>query len=169
VSLENTELKIGDVSFKGVYIAILFSLATTLGGGVWTASSLYSRLEAVESTFIPNIAPLEESVLTNRQELNAQIELIKQELKDNNVSQLQGKLATLGTNLVTIRDQQEKLLAIDSSVDQLEKDISKMMAIVEKAELLTKAMADLDARMKVAQREIEDLWQGMDYISNPLK
>lgn len=169
MSLENTELKIGDVSFKGVYIAILFSLATTLGGGVWTASSLYSRLEAVESTFIPNIAPLEESVLTNRQELNAQIELIKQELKDNNVSQLQGKLATLGTNLVTIRDQQEKLLAIDSSVDQLEKDISKMMAIVEKAELLTKAMADLDARMKVAQREIEDLWQGMDYISNPLK
>ena len=44
-----------------------------------------------------------------------------------------------------------------------------MMAIVEKAELLTKAMADLDARMKVAQREIEHLWQGMDYISNPLK
>lgn len=169
MSLENTELKIGDVSFKGVYIAILFSLATTLGGGVWTASSLYSRLEAVESTQIPDIAPLEESVLTNRQELNAQIELIKQELKDNNVSQLQGKLATLGTNLVTIRDQQEKLLAIDSSVDQLEKDISRMMAIVEKAELLTKAMADLDARMKVAQREIEDLWQGMDYISNPLK
>lgn len=169
MSLENTELKIGDVSFKGVYIAILFSLATTLGGGVWTASSLYSRLEAVESTQIPDIAPLEESVLTNRQELNAQIELIKQELKDNNVSQLQGKLATLGTNLVTIRDQQEKLLAIDSSVDQLEKDISRMMAIVEKAELLTKAMSDLDARMKVAQREIEDLWQGMDYISNPLK
>ena len=169
MSLENTELKIGDVSFKGVYIAILFSLATTLGGGVWTASSLYSRLEAVESTQIPDIAPLEESVLTNRQELNAQIELIKQELKDNNVSQLQGKLATLGTNLVTIRDQQEKLLAIDSSVDQLEKDISRMMAIVEKAELLTKAMSDLDARMKVSQREIEDLWQGMDFISNPLK
>ena len=40
MSLEETELKIGGTSFKGVYIAILFSLATTLGGGVWTASSL---------------------------------------------------------------------------------------------------------------------------------
>jgi hypothetical protein len=82
MSLEDTELKIGNTSFKGVYIAILFSLATTLGGGVWTASSLYSRLEAVESISVPDIVPLEEKVL-----------LIEQELKANDVSQLQGKLA----------------------------------------------------------------------------
>ena len=30
MSLEETELKIGGTSFKGVYIAILFSLATAL-------------------------------------------------------------------------------------------------------------------------------------------
>ena len=62
MSLEDTELKIGGTSFKGVYIAILLSLATTLGGGVWTASSLYSRLQDVESLSIPNIKPIQEEV-----------------------------------------------------------------------------------------------------------
>ena len=54
MSLAETELTIGGTSFKGVYIAILVSLATTLGGGVWTASSLYGRLEAVENKTFDN-------------------------------------------------------------------------------------------------------------------
>ena len=63
MSLAETELKIGGTSFKGVYIAILLSLATTLGGGVWTASSLYRRLQDLESRHIPDIKPLEEKIL----------------------------------------------------------------------------------------------------------
>jgi len=62
MSLAETELTIGGTSFKGVYIAILLSLATTLGGGVWTASSLYSRLEAVEALQIPDVVPITEEV-----------------------------------------------------------------------------------------------------------
>ena len=158
MSLAETELTIGGTSFKGVYIAILLSLATSLGGGVWTASSLYGRLEAVESVSIPSIAPLEESLL-----------LIKQELKDNDVSQLQGKLATLGVNLITIMEQQEKLLLIDENVDSLEKDIETMKATVAKAELMTANLNKLDGQLKTISREIEDLWKGMDYLSNPLK
>jgi len=169
MSLAETELTIGGTSFKGVYIAILLSLATTLGGGVWTASSLYSRLETVEAVVVPNISPIEEQMLLVEQELTASILLIKQELKDNDVSQLQGKLATLGVNLITIMEQQEKLLLIDDNVDDLEKDIETMKATVAKAELMTKSMQELRSKMNVIAREIDDLWKGMDYISNPLK
>ena len=169
MSLEETELKIGGTSFKGVYIAILFSLATTLGGGVWTASSLYSRLESVELNEIPNITPLQEQVVTNKQELLSEIELIKQELSDNDVSQLQGKLATLGANLQTIIDQQDRLLLIDENVDELEKEIESMKATVTKAELVTEKVSGFEAKMITMKREVEDLWSAMDYLSNPLK
>ncbi len=169
MSLEETELKIGGTSFKGVYIAILFSLATTLGGGVWTASSLYSRLESVESRSIPDITPLEERVLTDKQALLSEIDLIKQELSDNDVSQLQGKLATLGVNLQTIIDQQDKLLLIDDNVDDLEKEIESMKATVTKAELVTEKVSGFESKMKTMKREVEDLWSAMDYLSNPLK
>ena len=169
MSLAETELTIGGTSFKGVYIAILLSLATTLGGGVWTASSLYSRLETVESVVIPNISPIEEQMILDKQELSASILLIKQELQDNDVSQLQGKLATLGVNLITIMEQQEKLLLIDENVDDLEKDIETMKATVAKAELMTKSMQELQSKISIITREIDDLWKGMDYISNPLK
>ena len=169
MSLEETELKIGGTSFKGVYIAILFSLATTLGGGVWTASSLYSRLESVESRSIPDIAPLEEEVITQNKELLSSIELIKQELSDNDVSQLQGKLATLGANLQTIIEQQDKLLLIDDNVDDLEKQIEGMKATVTKAELVTSKITGFENKINKHTREIEDLWSAMDYLSNPLK
>jgi len=158
VSLAETELTIGGTSFKGVYIAILLSLATTLGGGVWTASSLYSRLEAVESQKIPDIAPLEEKIL-----------LVEQELQANNVSQLQGKLSELGVNLVTIKDQQSSLLDIKTKVTDLEKDIETMKAQVTESKLIAEGVNGFSKSIKNIEREIEDLWIGMDYISNPLK
>ena len=158
MSLAETELTIGGTSFKGVYIAILLSLATTLGGGVWTASSLYSRLEAVESQKIPDIAPLEEKIL-----------LVEQELQANNVSQLQGKLSELGVNLVTIKNQQSSLLDIKTKVTDLEKDIETMKAQVTESKLIAEGVNGFSKSIKNIEREIEDLWSGMDYISNPLK
>ena len=158
MSLSDTELTIGGTSFKGVYIAILLSLATTLGGGVWTASSLYSRLQDVEARSIPNVAPIEEKIT-----------LIEQQLIDNDVSQLKAKLAELGTNLVTIMGQQEKLLELQTKVTELDKQIESMKSTVATAELMTKDLKDLDGKLKTINREIEDLWSGLDYLSNPLK
>ena len=157
MSLEETELKIGGASFKGVYLAIVLSLATSLGGGVWTASSLYSRLQGVESQVIPDVTPISE-----------EIGLIKQQLADNDVSQLKAKLAELGANLTTIMEQQQKLLTIQAQVTDLEKDIEAMRGTVTEAKLLADGVKDIKKSVKVTQTEIEDLWKGLDYLSNPL-
>ena len=158
MSLAETELTIGGTSFKGVYIAILLSLATTLGGGVWTASSLYSRLQDLESRHIPDIKPLEKKIL-----------LVEQELQANNVSQLQGKLSELGVNLVTIKDQQSGLLDIKTKVTDLEKDIETMKSTVKQAELITAKSEDIDKRIQAIGRDLDSVWEALDYVSNPLK
>ena len=158
MSLEDTTLTIGDTSFKGVWIAIVLGIGSTIGGGVWTASSLYSRLEAVEAISVPNTAPLEESIV-----------LIQQELKDNNVSQLQGKLAELGVNLKTIAEQQDKLLLIRNDVNDMKQEIEAMKATVKQAELVANNLGDVKSKLDTIDREVEDLWQGMDYLSNPLR
>ena len=158
MSLAETELKIGGTSFKGVYIAILLSLATTLGGGVWTASSLYSRLQDLESRNIPDIKPLEKKIL-----------LVQQELQANNVSQLQGKLSELGVNLITIKDQQSGLLDIKTKVTDLEKDIETMKSTVKQAELITAKSEDIDKRIQAIGRDLDSVWEALDYVSNPLK
>ena len=158
MSLAETELTIGGTSFKGVYIAILLSLATTLGGGVWTASSLYARLEAVEKKTIPDIGPLQKQIL-----------LVEQQLEANNVSQLQGKLSELGVNLLTIKGQQEELLDIKSKVIDLEKDIETMRSTVKQAELLAAASEGIDTRIQAIGRDLDSVWEAIDYVSNPLK
>ena len=139
MSLESTELKIGNTSFKGVWIAIVLGIGSTIGGGVWTASSLYSRLEAVEAQQIPDISPIREN------------------------------LATLGTRLETLLGQQEKLLELNTDVSKLSNDIEAMKATVTKAEIIINDIGDTEVKFKTLTKEIEDLWQGMDYLSNPLK
>ena len=158
MSLADTELTINGTSFKGVYIAILLSLATTLGSGIWAASTLYGRLVHVEARSIPNIAPMQE-----------EINLIQQQLQDNDVSQLKAKLAELGTNLSTIMEQQEKLLTIQSQLTDLSKEIESMRSTVKASELIANELEGLDDKFNKIIKEIDDLWEGMDYLSNPLR
>lgn len=155
MSLENTELKVGNTSFKGIWIAIVITIGTSVGGTVWTASSLYSRLESVEARKIPNIAPL-----------NEQITLIETQLADNNVSSLQAKLAELGVNLKTIAEQQEKLLAIREEVKSLKEQIIQMQTTVDKAELAAKDLEKYN--LKKLEMDVNDLWLALEYLSNPL-
>ena len=158
LSIEDSELKIGGQTFKGAWIAVVLAIGSTIGGGVWTASSLYSRLEAVEAIQVPDIVPLEEKIL-----------LIEQELSANDVSKLQGKLAELGTNLVVIKDQQSGLLLIKQQVTDVEKSVTEMQTVVKKAELVVKDVEGFEGEIKVLKREIQDLWDGMDELYNPLK
>lgn len=158
MSIENSELKIGNQTFKGAWIAVVLAIGSTIGGGVWTASSLYSRLESVEARKIPNVQPMQE-----------EIQLIKQQLLDNDVSQLQAKLATLGTNLVTITEQQEKLLELKSELSTLSKEIEAMKGTVAKAEIITNDMGDVDERLQTLNQEVLDLWRAADDLANPLR
>lgn len=158
MSLEDTELKVGNTSFKGVWIAIVLGIGSTIGGGVWTASSLYSRLEAVEVRSIPDVKPIKED-----------ISLIKQQLTDNDVSQLKAKLAELGTNITTIMEQQTRLLTLQQEVADLAKEIETIRSSVTEAKLIAESVAGVDDRMKKVEREIDDLWEGLDYVSNPLQ
>ena len=157
MSLADTELSIGGVKLKGIYIAVVFSLATTIGSFIWAASSLYGRLEAVEAIQVPDVTPLHES-----------IQLIEQQLKDNDISQLSAKLATLGTNLITISSQQERLLEITTSVSKLEKDIETMRAIVAKAELVVEDVNQIKSNWDTAKTEYDDIWRALDALAMPL-
>ena len=157
MSLADTELSIGGVKLKGIYIAVVFSLATTIGSFIWAASSLYGRLEAVEAVQVPDVTPLHES-----------IQLIEQQLKDNDISQLSAKLATLGTNLITISSQQERLLEITTSVSKLEKDIETMRAIVAKAELVVEDVNKIKENWETAKTEYDDIWRALDALAMPL-
>ncbi len=167
MSLEATELNVGGLKFKGVYIALLFTIVSTIGGTIWTASTLYGRLESVESDKIEkkDINPLIE-----------QVALVEQQLQDNDISSLQGKLAQLGTNLQTIMTQQAELLAIKERVVEAEKEVTDMKATVQSAKLIVekvdgfnKQLNDFDVKSKKLEREINDIWTAMDDLANPLQ
>lgn len=151
-------MKVDGVGFSGAQIAIVLAFISTIAGGIWTASSVYARLEAVEAYEIPDTTVLHED-----------IQLIKQELDDNDISQLQAKLATIGVNLETIMSQQTKLLLLQEKIAAVEKEMEAMKGIVQRAEVSVKGVDQFEVKVSKMTREIQELWDGMDYLSNPLK
>ena len=151
-------MKVDGVGFSGAQIAIVLAFISTIAGGIWTASSVYARLEAVEAYEIPDTSVLHED-----------IQLIKQELDDNDISQLQAKLATIGVNLETIMSQQTKLLLLQEKMTAVEKEMEAMKGIVQRDEVSVKDIEKFEGKVSKMQREIQELWDGMDFLSNPLK
>ena len=105
-----------------------------------------------------------------------QVALVEQQLKDNDISSLQGKLAQLGTNLQTIMTQQAELLAIKERVVEAEKEVTDMKATVQSAKLIVekvdgfnKQLNNFDTKSKKLEREINDIWTAMDDLANPLQ
>lgn len=173
--MENLELDVGGTKFKGVWIAILFSFASTIGGGIWTASEFFNRLAAQEEAVqeaIQVAADINDEFLSLRKDLNTQInahkntiDVVQQQLADNDVSGLQGKLATLGTNLEQIMKRQGELLTLQEKVSALQTTVAERGA---KTEAQLDKLKQYDEDMKRITREIDDLWNGMDALSNPL-
>ena len=162
MSLENTELTIGGTTFKGVYIAIMLSFATTIGGGIWAASEFFSRVATIEddlgSIVIPDLSDIEKDLAT-----------VRTQLEDNNVAHLQGKLAELGVTLKNIGDRQQEVLddasASTDKVNQLEKDF---LILEDKVEEGLEDVQDFEKDVKTFKREVDDLWKGLDAASSPL-
>lgn len=186
--MEDIELDVGGTKFKGVYIAVLLSFASTLGGGIWAASEFFSRLEAQEeavedalqnSTQIKmefdayrelveeKFGTLKEQTVADIAEFDTVVSTLDQQLEDNDISGLQGKLAELGTNLQTILDRQRELLGLTERVVEVEKSVTEMQVVVTEAKNATANANEIKQQLAATRKEIEDLWKGMDYLSNP--
>lgn len=131
MALEDTELKIGGVNLKGMWIAVVLSLATTMAGGIWAVAEFYGRIEKVEAAV--------------------------QALPDAS-----DKLIELGANLDSIMKNQQQLLDLRDKVSDMETTMAESVLKVNQAAEKVQSIGKL-------QKEVEDLWRGMDALANPLQ
>ena len=164
--MENIELDVGGTKFKGIWIAVLFSFASTIGGGIWAASEFFSRIEILEEKVIEG-QDVSGSWEEDKKVLMSDLAVLQQQLEDNDVSSLQGKLAELGSVLGSIMERQKELLALQERLIQVEKDMTEITTVVAKAEMITQNAAQVNQKLERVEKEINDLWEGMDYLSNP--
>ena len=162
MSIQDMELNVGGVKFKGVYIAILFSFATTIGGGIWAASEFVSRISNLENAVAGIVVP-------DLEPLNLEIETIKTKIEDNDLAHLQGKLAELTTLLDSIKERQQEVLTnaatSQAKVIEMEKEWIEMRNEYKK---MADAITGFEEAVNKFKLEIDDLWKGLDAASSPL-
>ena len=166
MAMEDIELDVGGTKFKGIWIAILFSFASTIGGGIWAASEFFSRIEILEDA-VAESEDVSGAWEAEKKEILADLTKLQTQITDNDVASLQGKLAELGTVLGTIMERQKELLALQERIVEVEKEMTEIRTVVQKAEMMTKDAEVIANKLSKMEREVNDIWDGMDYLSNP--
>ena len=171
MALEDLELSVAGTQIKGVWIGILLAFSSTIGGGIWTASEFFSRLEALESSVIDassetavvqgRFEDLRESQSERLQGYQVAISNMEQQLADNNISELQGKLAELGTNLEAIMKAQQDLLDLRDRIAAVEKSNAEAVLTVNNR---VQSLEKTERVLKRVDTEIENLWQALDSL-----
>jgi len=139
--MEDLEIKTGGYTFKASHILFAAPIISALAGGIYYSYDVINRFIDVESGF--------EEVL----DATSRIQTLEQTVGDNDVSQLNSKLAQISTQMMTILEQQKTLLDLRSKV--------------ERSTTITDGLGD---KLETYDKEIDDIWDAMDELyKNPLK
>jgi chromosome segregation ATPase len=174
VALEDLEVNVGGTSIKGVWIAIVLTFGSTIGGGIWAASQFFAQLNEQSEAVISATAQAEALATrfndlrdTNSirlQDMDKKLSNMEQAMTAADVENLQGKLAELGANLVQIMDAQQELLDLRDRISTVEKTSSETeLRVSGKLD----ALSTIDDRLKRFERDMDDLWMAID-ATNPL-
>jgi len=139
--MDDLEIKTGGYTFKASHVLFVAPIVSALAGGIYYSYDVINRFIDVEAGF--------EEVL----DATSRIQTLEQTIGDNDVSQLNSKLAQISTQMGTILEQQRTLLDLRSKV--------------EKSTTITDSLGD---KLETYDREIDDIWDAMDELyKNPLK
>jgi chromosome segregation ATPase len=171
MALEDIEVNVGGTQIKGVWIAIVFTFASTIGGGIYASAEFFARLEALERSVTGATAEtavvqgrfddLREAQSERLQGYQVAISNMEQQLDDNNISELQGKLAELGTNLEAIMKAQQDLLDLRDRIAAVEKSNSEAVLTVNNR---VQSLEKTERVLKRVDKEIENLWTALDSL-----
>lgn len=174
MALEDLEVNVGGTSIKGVWIAIVLTFGSTIGGGIWAASQFFAQLNEQSEAVISATAQAEALATrfndlrdTNSirlQDMDKKLSNMERAMTAADVENLQGKLAELGANLVQIMDAQQELLDLRDRISTVEKTSSETeLRVSGKLD----ALSTIDDRLKRFERDMDDLWMAID-ATNPL-
>ena len=136
---DETELKVGGFTFRGVYLAAAIPLLGSLSGGIYYGYDVVNRFWGVEESV--------NEVL----DATSRIQELEQTIGDNNVAGLNSQLSQISTQMVSILEQQRILLDLRSKV--------------ERAELITDG---IDDKLEQLQSDIDSTWDAIDELGKPL-
>ena len=182
--LDEAEVSVGGFKLKGAWIVVALSIIAPIGGGIWATAEFFGRIDSLESVVndisIPDLAPLQESFAVLRSEFDAivsefggtgtrldtRIAVMEDQLESQDITQLQGRLAELATNLQTIMNQQQQLLDLRDRVESAERIVLENQRLSEDTlEAVQEFAEDVDR----FSQEVDDLWEAFDAVSNPLR
>ena len=174
MALEDVEVNVGGTSIKGVWIAIVLTFGSTIGGGIWAASQFFAQLTEQSEAVVAATAQAEalatrfddlrEMNTLRLQDMDKKLSNMEQAMTAADVENLQGKLAELGANLVQIMEAQSELLDLRDRISTVEKTASETeLRVTGKLD----ALSTLDDRLSRFERDMDDLWMAID-ATNPL-
>jgi prophage DNA circulation protein len=161
-SLETTELKLGGVSIKGTWIVWFAAIVSSVAGAIYFAGGEWKAFQDMKA-FVAEYKPADMSEVTKNVEqiktiddnligiekdidnlneavskLNNDMSAISTIVQANDVSKLQGAIATLKTSVEgvsvftrDVQDMRTKLVSIEKDMQVLKKDVDSQWNAID--------------------------------------
>ena len=138
------EVDVGGVKFKGGKLAVVFTLISTLGGGLWAGFEIYKDYmdmrEKIESYTAPDLSGFDKKIALVETQTKAQVELVSQQL-DALKSELEIILGEIDLISTVSRELKDDL---KTDLRNVEQDVRHITEIVN----------DVEDRQKEDSREL---------------
>jgi hypothetical protein len=157
MSLDTTELSVAGVKFKGIVIAVVFSIVSSVSGGVWWASKQVARFEQLETTVNSIKLPDGEPLL----KLIEQVESLEKNhnttiAKQNDLEAISNKHSTELGSLKTLIE--------SNDVAKLQGSIASLKTTVDGVSVFTRDVQLMRETMVTLKRDVDDQWKAIDQI-----
>jgi hypothetical protein len=155
IDLASTELKVGGVNLKGAYIVWFFAAVSAVGGSIYAAGQVWGEYQGlvkrVDSIKMPDGEPLVklieqvsqlEAAQTNLSQavanneavgnrLSSDVQSISRLMEANDVSKIQGAIATLKTSVDGVQVFTRDVQGLRESKVGVQKDMASLMMDVD--------------------------------------
>ncbi len=158
--MNDFEIKLGGFTFKGIHLAIFLPIVSSIIGGVWAVSDFYNKINSLEEQVLANSS--QEAEIGD---ISKRLLIVEQTMADSSLSELQGKLAELGTNLTAIMEAQKELLDLKDKFKDVEVNSKENALLVQSYDNRIK---ELEAKIKILEMDADGVWKALDAIANPL-
>lgn len=178
LNLESTELKVGGIKIKGVYVAAVIGIISSASGIIWAAAEFYGRVNGLEEGLasavesIPDVAPLSERVSVLEDRLNSMTIPDITALETNMASSMEAintlkidlagiqipDLSEIETNIATIETQLE-----DNNIGQLQGKLTELSTSLAGMMEQVRSLIELRDDVAEAQRLVNE---GSTQIAN---
>ena len=164
IDLESTELSVGGVKLKGIYITVVLAFASTISGGIFAAAKFMHRIDSIEERVgqikMPDGEPVVKLIETvNYLEAESKAHQTKLQEASDKMAKMELEIKELNTQVV-----QNDVGKLQGTIATLRTSMEGVSGIAKDTQQTKERLVGIEKDMQVLKKDVDSQWSAIDTL-----